>query len=186
MLYQCRQKHIRTFLQQFLARGRPEPHHRVNDARPHHRWGAYRRCIHGSSTAWVCIEPQMHIHTLHVHHMQCTCVCVAVCVCQYVTKNYCLLPLPTNHRRCVYAYAKKISNALRLRPPYLQDIVYWNLIDYSSNNFLYPKKESNKKVSKLKIELKPNDVLFCSSLPKKQNNYKNKTKTIRLLNEYEI
>lgn len=70
-------------------------------------------------------------------------------------------------------------NALRLRPPYLQDIVYWKLIVYSSNNFLYPNKT---KVSKLQIELKPNDVLFCSSLPKNQ---KYKTNTIRLPNEYE-
>lgn len=147
---------------------------------PVHPWVQYSLGMYRTTNAHT------YIRALHVHHMQCTCVSVAVCVCQYVTKNYCLLPLPTNHRRCVYAYAKKISNALRLRPPYLQDIVYWNLIDYSSNNFLYPKKESNKKVSKLKIELKPNDVLFCSSLPKNKNDNKNKTKTIRLLNEYEI
>lgn len=42
--------------------------------------------------------------------------------------------------------------------------------------------QTKQKVSKLQIELKPNDVLFCSSLPKNQ---KYKTNTIRLPNEYE-
>lgn len=130
-----------TFLQQFLARRRPEPHHRVNDARPHHRWGAFHRCIHGSRTAWVCIVPHMYTYALQLPHMQYTlyvCVRLCLCVCERICNKKLLL-----NARCQLTTDTQLCLLLRLHMPrryrkkimlqcvhhahhiyYLQDIVF--------------------------------------------------------------